>query len=133
MSDNFFIFVLMRAGLLYILFIFLVTLTVSLNDTRNNQSYGDIQTCQSLTTVQGISCTLPEWVTLLKKIPRGHILPDIFHGNLFERLNPYRIKMPVHALEVFNKPSAFITLGQRVLLFLISTKSSEDDHHLWNK
>jgi hypothetical protein len=123
----------MKAGLIYIVLIFLVLLTVSLNDTRNDQSQHDIQTCRSITSNTVISCTLPESVISLKKIPCVQIFSDIFHRSLFESRNPDRIKMPVQALMDYNRPSTFMALGQRVLLFLIYTKSSEDDHHLWNK
>jgi hypothetical protein len=86
-----------------------------------------------LTSDQGIACTLPESLTLLKRIPSGQILSDIFHISLFEKLKLHPIKMPVQALMDFSESSAFITPQQRVLLFLICTQSSEDDHHLWNK
>jgi len=123
----------MKEGLLYIVFIFLVLLTVSLNDTRNDQPRNDIQTCRSLISNPGIFCSLPESITTLKKIPGGQIFSDIFHGNLFESMDPDRFNIPVQALTDPKKPATFIALGQRVLLFLISNKSNEDDPHLGNK
>jgi hypothetical protein len=123
----------MKDGLLYIGFIFLVMLTVSLNERGNDQSHNDIQTCQSTSSNPVIFCSLPESVISLKKIPCGQQFSDIFHKYLFESRNPDRTKMPVQQLMDRNWTATFMTLGQRVLIILIYPETSEDDHHLWNK
>jgi hypothetical protein len=132
-SKNIVIFVFMKAGLLYIFFIFLVSLSVSYNSSGNSQHNNDIQTCSIIPSASVSDCTLPESIISLKRIPCGQEFSEIFHGNFFESIYSDRIKMPVQPLLHYNRPATFMDLAQRVLLFLICTKSSEYDHHLWNK
>ena len=123
----------MKAILFYIFFLLPALLTVSFNDSRNNQPLRDIQSCHSHLSNSGVYCTLPEAVASLKRIPCGQLFSDIFHRSHIERLIPDRIKMPVQAVALLKRPATFVALGQRVSELLIFTRSSEEDPHLENK
>jgi hypothetical protein len=123
----------MKEGLLYTLFAFLVFWALSLPGSGDSVSYKDSHSCSSNTSTLVASCSLPETVIFLKKFSFSQLFSGIFHRNLFESIRPDQIRMPLLKITGRNKRPMAMDTGQKILLLLISNKSTEDDHHLWNK
>jgi hypothetical protein len=127
------IFVLMKGGLLYIIFILTVIMTVSFNNARNNQFNDTTQTCQSIASNPDISCIPPEAVASLKKIACVQIVSDVLSRSFSEDRTADGMAITVRASMERCRLVPLTSLVQRVLLFLICNNQGEDDHHLWNK